>query len=293
MADYLQENMKKLCEGNLSKIQIANIEGKTYSSLIEMQQDEFMKQREEYLKGNQEAMLSGIEGMASSIIGGVVGLVGGTAWGLGKEIRGDGFSYGYWDFNERFVNPTLQSIRDSAPNQDAYDIGYVGGIVVPMASGVIGFVNSAGKVETTINIAKIGNGVAAGEIALSGASAMELINSFVQASIGVGAGSTSAENQPNGNELKFGSDTKSTQKLNNEMSKRGWTEETVKDTVNNPYTTRKATNKATGNSATAYYNQNGAYVVIDDITKEVVQVSDNINPSSWIPDSSIIDPYRP
>lgn len=84
-----------------------------YSSLIEMQQDEFMKQREEYLKGNQEAMLSGIEGMASSIIGGVVGLVGGTAWGLGKEIKEDAFSYGYWDFNERFVNPTLQSIRDN------------------------------------------------------------------------------------------------------------------------------------------------------------------------------------
>lgn len=67
----------------------------------------------------------------------------------------------------------------------------------------------------------------------------------------------------------------------------------VEDTVRNPYTTRVSTNKATGNSATVYYNKSGSYVVIDDVTKEVVQISDNINPSTWIPDPSIIDPYKP
>lgn len=77
------------------------------------------------------------------------------------------------------------------------------------------------------------------------------------------------------------------------MTQRGWTESTVRDTVSNPYTTRVSTNKATGNSATVYYNEAGGYVIIDDITKAVVQVSDNINPSTWIPDPSIINPYKP
>jgi len=96
-----------------------------------------------------------------------------------------------------------------------------------------------------------------------------------------------------GNEIKFGSDTKSTQKLSNQMTQRGWTESTVKDTVSNPYTTRVSVNKATGNSATVYYNKAGGYVIIDDTTKAVVQVSDNINPSTWIPDPSINNPYKP
>ena len=77
------------------------------------------------------------------------------------------------------------------------------------------------------------------------------------------------------------------------MTQRGWTESTVKDMVNNPYTTRVSTNKATGNPSTVYYNQEGGYVIIDDVTKAVVQVSDNINPSTWIPDPSIINPYKP
>ena len=52
-------------------------------------------------------------------------------------------------------------------------------------------------------------------------------------------------------------------------------------------------NKATGNSATVYYTKQGSYVIVDDVTKAIVQVSDNINPSTWAPDMSIIDPYIP
>ncbi|MDE7446198.1 MAG: hypothetical protein K2N15_10950 [Lachnospiraceae bacterium] len=32
---------------------------------------------------------------------------------------------------------------------------------------------------------------------------------------------------------------------------------------------------------------------MDDVTKAIVQVSDNINPATWVPDSSIVDPYIP
>ena len=96
-----------------------------------------------------------------------------------------------------------------------------------------------------------------------------------------------------GGSVQFGSDTKSLTKLTNQMTQRGWTESTVRGTVSNPYTTRVSTNLATGNSATAYYNQSGSYVIVDNVTKVVVQISDNINPSSWIPDPNIINPYIP
>ena len=47
-----------------------------------------------------------------------------------------------------------------------------------------------------------------------------------------------------------------------------------------------------GNSATAYYTEDGDYVVVDDVTNEVIQIS-AIGDSNWIPDSAIEDPYSP
>jgi hypothetical protein len=67
----------------------------------------------------------------------------------------------------------------------------------------------------------------------------------------------------------------------------------VRNTIDNPHTTRRSTNQATGNPATVYYNKSGGHVIIDNITKEVIQVSDNINPSTWIPDPNIINPFTP
>lgn len=79
----------------------------------------------------------------------------------------------------------------------------------------------------------------------------------------------------------------------NQMDSRGWTEDLIRNTVDNPYTIRTSVNKATGNSATVFYTQQGSYVIVDDITKAIVQISDNINPSTWAPDLSIVDPYIP
>ena len=94
-------------------------------------------------------------------------------------------------------------------------------------------------------------------------------------------------------DVVFGSNAKSAQKLGNQMTNRGWTEEIVNQTIDAPYTTRASINKATGNSATVFYTQQGSYVIVDDVTKAIVQVSDNINPATWVPDSSIVDPYIP
>ena len=81
-------------------------------------------------------------------------------------------------------------------------------------------------------------------------------------------------------------------KIRRQMGSRGWSKDSVRDTVNNPHTMRASRNKANGNPATAYYRADGSYVVVDDITGEVVQVSDRTKPR-WFPDSEIQDPYKP
>jgi len=51
-------------------------------------------------------------------------------------------------------------------------------------------------------------------------------------------------------------------------------------------------NKANGNPATAYYDEAGNYVVRDNVTGAIVQYSEFGN-TDWIPDSSIVNPYKP
>lgn len=93
--------------------------------------------------------------------------------------------------------------------------------------------------------------------------------------------------------LIYGSVTKSAEKLARQMRNRGWTKESVGELVDDAFTTRKSTNKARGNNpATVYYDEKGNYVVVDDVTNEVVQISDRFDPE-WNPDNTIIDPYMP
>jgi RHS repeat-associated protein len=82
-------------------------------------------------------------------------------------------------------------------------------------------------------------------------------------------------------------------KIAKQLAKRGWTDDLIQKVINKAHTTRKATNRATGNPATAYFTKDGAYVVVDDVTKEIVQVSNRIDIKNWIPDGTIIDPYIP
>ena len=81
-------------------------------------------------------------------------------------------------------------------------------------------------------------------------------------------------------------------KINRQMSRRGWSSDDVNRTIDSPYTTRGATNRASGNDATAYFNRDGSYVVRDDKTGNVVQMS-NRNDPNWVPDATIKNPYRP
>lgn len=142
-----------------------------------------------------------------------------------------------------------------------------------------------GMERSTVMLLEIGISVA---IYSSLSSMQSAIENHQHVSVDVGG-----EGGARSNDLIFGSSTKSAQKLSNQMNSRGWTEDIIRDTVDNPFTIRNSINKATGNSATVFYNKQGSYVIVDDITNEIVQISDNINPLIWIPDASIENPYKP
>lgn len=79
----------------------------------------------------------------------------------------------------------------------------------------------------------------------------------------------------------------------NQLGRRGWSRDDVDRTVNAPFATRPALDKSTGNPATAYFNQDGSHIIRDDVSGRLVQMSDRLDPGSWIPDPTIVDPYIP
>ena len=83
----------------------------------------------------------------------------------------------------------------------------------------------------------------------------------------------------------FAKSFKITAKISKQMARRGWSQSLIKDTILKNVA-RKAVNKATGNAATAYFTSTGAYIVIDNITKEIVQISNIFDPN-WVIDVTI------
>jgi hypothetical protein len=82
--------------------------------------------------------------------------------------------------------------------------------------------------------------------------------------------------------LKFGI------KIRKQLSKRGWTEESVREVINKPVRTkptRDVRHRRDGTQenapATAYYQNDSNYVVCNDLTGEVVQISNTFDPE-WI-----------
>ncbi|WP_129716182.1 colicin E5-related ribonuclease [Pedobacter sp. SYP-B3415] len=66
----------------------------------------------------------------------------------------------------------------------------------------------------------------------------------------------------------------------------------IQRTVERPYATSQATNKANGNPSTEYFNRDGSYVVKDNKTGDIIQVS-NWNDPNWVPDNTIANPFIP
>lgn len=81
-------------------------------------------------------------------------------------------------------------------------------------------------------------------------------------------------------------------KIENQVAKRGWDTGLVDDVIAHPHATAPSVNKATGGDATAFFNKDGSYVVRDNSTGEIIQVSNRHDPN-WVPDPTIQNPYRP
>ena len=60
---------------------------------------------------------------------------------------------------------------------------------------------------------------------------------------------------------------------------RGWNNQKIADTINNPVKTTPGYNKYTNSSVTNYYIDEIHYVAVDDSTKKVIQISDLNNPN--------------
>jgi RHS repeat-associated protein len=74
-------------------------------------------------------------------------------------------------------------------------------------------------------------------------------------------------------------------KISKQMAARGWNQSKIDQTLNAGVTGR-AKNRATGNSASVYGDKQG-YIVVDDITRDIIQISDRKS-LDWLPDPSII-----
>jgi RHS repeat-associated protein len=75
-------------------------------------------------------------------------------------------------------------------------------------------------------------------------------------------------------------------KIIKQMESRGWDTTLIDDAIAHPNRVAPAINKATGGEATAYFTAEDAYVVRDNVTKKIIQISDRFDPE-WVPDSTI------
>jgi filamentous hemagglutinin len=76
-------------------------------------------------------------------------------------------------------------------------------------------------------------------------------------------------------------------KIAAQLAARGWTEREIRNAIDRPAIGTSIDNTGGRNDpASVYGSKSGGYVVLNDVTKRVVQVSDRTDPS-WLPDSRI------
>lgn len=94
-----------------------------------------------------------------------------------------------------------------------------------------------------------------------------------------GSGSPKGAGKISGKDIVFSDKFKKTA-YENQVTERGWTNESIVDVINKPYKTASAVNKYTKNSVTVYFKDKTHYVAVDNGTGKVIQVSD-LNKLNW------------
>jgi len=76
-------------------------------------------------------------------------------------------------------------------------------------------------------------------------------------------------------------------KIAAQLAARGWTEQEIRDAVDAPPIGTSTDNtKRRPEPAAVYGSKDHGYVIVNEITRQVVQISDKTDPG-WIPDSRI------
>ncbi|MBE1490623.1 colicin E5-related ribonuclease [Plantactinospora soyae] len=99
------------------------------------------------------------------------------------------------------------------------------------------------------------------------------------------ASNEAGQHDEKGQESDAGVETSFGEKIEGQLEKRGWTHDSVEDTINSPHRTQETADTrwnpdGTRNDdpATAYINEDESYVVRNDRTGDIVQVSDRTDP---------------
>jgi hypothetical protein len=84
------------------------------------------------------------------------------------------------------------------------------------------------------------------------------------------------------------------EKIKKQMTERNWTETEIQETVANPHRTARSIDRTrytdgSGDPATAYFDDDDNYVVVNNDTGQVVQVSDKTDPDWQIPDYFVFE----
>jgi hypothetical protein len=188
--------------------------------------------------------------------------------------------------NAGWVSPKAEeTLSVKATETDAELIGRVAADIATLALGVdnmftgaallsAGTAVACGTTLCAAAVATVGGGVAVAGVGVA---------QTAQGVMGLGGNLSllsSGSNSSNG--IDPNNITIPTKKVS-QVKARGWTLNSIQNTVKNPAMTRSTLdnpsifNKANGNPVTYYYTADGYYVVIDNVTGELVQVSDQTN----------------
>jgi hypothetical protein len=111
----------------------------------------------------------------------------------------------------------------------------------------------------------------------------------------IGVGNGTVLNSENAEDLPTGDDVVIDGKVGGQIEGRGWTEEEIRDLTLTEPTGKSVDKRSPGKTddgqgrddpATVYGTPDGGHIVVNDVTGEVVHVSDKSNPN-WAPDDRI------
>lgn len=206
MADYLQANMKKLCEDNENKITIYKenpLNNINYSKLMGNLLWGTIEQAGKDVYSQAVGTLSemGIEILSSPFA---------TISGLTNLAIGGSYEVAVDNFNITYTNPIRDNIKDSVPNQNAYVEGAKKGNAFVVVGSIATTIMSVGNIFTLNNNGNLSLQavLSEGQTATIVSDGTVAISTNPAAIIGATGGTTTANNNKPASNTKYNFKTK-------------------------------------------------------------------------------------